>query len=186
MRRLPRFATLCALGVLLTVSPSRAQDDPTKIQFADGNLAVDAPSTWLRKRPATSIVEYEYAIPASKGDENEGRMTLMGAGGGVEANIDRWYGQFTQPDGGNTRERAKVKKIKVAGEEVHLVDISGTYKDQRGPLNPAVERPKYRMLAAIIPTKSAGTYYLKFYGPQQTVADNEQAFLKMIEGLERK
>ena len=110
----------------------------------------------------------------------------MAAGGSVEANIDRWYGQFTQPDGGNTRDRAKVQKIKVGGEEIHLVDLSGTFKDQRGPMAPAVERPKYRMLAAIIATKNAGSYFIKFYGPERTVADNEKAFVGMIEGLQHK
>ena len=69
---------------------------------------------------------------------------------------------------------------------MHLVDVSGTFKDQRGPAAPAVERPKYRMLAAIVATKSLGTYFIKFYGPEHTVADNEKAFLTMIEGLEQK
>ena len=59
-----------------------------------------------------------------------------------------------------------MKKIKVAGEEVHLVDLSGTFKDQRGPMAPAVERPKYRMLAAIIAAEPAGNYFIKFYGPR--------------------
>jgi hypothetical protein len=110
----------------------------------------------------------------------------MGAGGGVEANVERWYGQFTQPDGGSTRERAKVTKKKLAGHDVHLVDISGTYRDQRGPMAPAVERPNYRMLAAIVETDTLGTYYIKLYGPKQTIADNEKAFAAMIEGLAAK
>lgn len=148
--------------------------------------AAQSTANWVRKQPQTQIVEHEFAIPSAKGDTIEGRMTLMGAGGGVDANIERWYGQFTQPDGGSTRNRAKVKKIKVADEDVHLVDISGTFKDQRGPAAPAVERPKYRMLAAIITTKSLGSYFIKFYGPERTVTDNEKAFLGMIEGLQRK
>ena len=132
------------------------------------------------------IIEHEFAIPAAKGDAADGRMTVMGAGGGIEANIERWYGQFTQPDGGSTRERAKVKKIKAGGQDVHLVDISGTFKDQRGPAAPAAERPKYRMLAAIIVTQSLGNYFVKLYGPERTVADQEKAFVTMIEGLTHK
>ena len=154
--------------------------------LAGGKAAIEAPADWTRKQPQTPIVEHEFAVPASEGDKTDGRVTVMGAGGGIEANIDRWYGQFTQPDGGSTRDRAKVKKIKVAGEEVHLVDMSGTFKDQRGPVAPAVERPKYRMLAAIIAAGPQGNYFVKFYGPQQTVADHEKAFLTMIEGLEHK
>ncbi len=72
--------------------------------------------------------------------------------------------------------------------DVHLVEISGTYNDTRGPFSgiPAVERPKYRMLAAIISSKKVGNYFIKFYGPQQTVTDGEGAFMKMIDTLETK
>ncbi len=177
-----------ACGWLLMVScaAALAQEDPAVMQLAGGKLQLTAPGSWTRKRPQTAIVEHEFAIPPAKDDKAEGRLTVMAAGGGVEANIDRWYGQFTQPDGGSTRDRAKVQKIKVGGEEIHLVDLSGTFKDQRGPMAPAVERPKYRMLAAIIATKNAGNYFIKFYGPERTVADNEKAFVGMIEGLQHK
>ncbi len=162
-----------------------AQENPATMVLGGGKLKLKAPATWIRKQPQTSIVEHEFAVPASKGDSVDGRLTVMAAGGGVEANIDRWYGQFTQPDGASTRDRAKVKKLKVAGEDVHLIDISGTFKDQRGPAAPAVERAKYRMLAAIIATQS-GNYFIKFYGPERTVAENEKAFQAMIDGLEQK
>jgi hypothetical protein len=160
--------------------------EPTTLDLAGGKLQLKAPASWVRKKPQTMIVEYELAIPAVEPDTADGRMTVMAAGGGVEANIDRWYSQFTQPDGGATRDRAKAKKIKVAGEDVHLVDVSGTFKDQRGPMTPAVERPKYRMLAAIIATKSSGNYFIKFYGPERTVTENEKPFLSMIDRLEHK
>ena len=163
-----------------------AQDDAAALQLAGGKLEMTAPAQWMRKQPQTRIVDFEFAIPAVKGDAADGRLTVMGAGGGIAANIDRWYAQFTQPDGGGTKERAKVKKIQVAGQDVHLVDISGTFKDQRGPMAPVVERPKYRMLGAIIETKSLGDYFIKFYGPERTVTENEKAFLNMIDSLKQK
>ncbi len=182
-----QLVVFAAAAALLAAQPAAmAQDDPATIVLGGGKLRMKAPAKWQRKKPQTQIVEHEFAVPAAEGDKADGRMTIMGAGGGVEANIDRWYGQFTQPDGGNTRDRAKVKKIKVAGQEVHLVDISGTFKDQRGPIAPAVERPKYRMLAAIIVTPGQGNYFVKFYGPQRTVSENEKAFVNMIDGLEYK
>jgi hypothetical protein len=180
---------LLAASLLLAaavVHHASAQENPSRLDLAGGKIKLTAPKDWQRKQPRTSIVEYEFAVPAAKGDAADGRLTVMSAGGGIDANIDRWYGQFTQPDGGSTRERAKIKKQMIGGEEVHIVDLSGTYKDQAGPHAPATERPKYRMLAAIIPVKGAGTYYLKFYGPERTVTEQEKAFISMIEGLERK
>jgi hypothetical protein len=109
-------------------------------------------------------------------------MTVMTAGGSVEANVERWLGQFSQPGGASASEKAKVEKKKVAGHEVTVVDVSGTYRDSRGPFAPAVERPGYRMLAAVVPT-SQGNYFIKFYGPKKTVDANEKAFLTMIEGI---
>lgn len=180
---------IAACGFVLFFSGSlvaRGQENAAVIGLAGGELKLKASASWTRKRPQTAIVEHEFAAGPAKGDTAEGRLTVMAAGGGVEANIDRWIGQFTQPDGGSTRDRAKIKKLKVAGEDVHLVDISGTFKDQRGPVAPAVERPKYRMLGAIIATKSLGNYFIKFYGPERTIAENEPAFVAMIEGLEHK
>jgi hypothetical protein len=176
---------LLAIGGLLQAAVT-ARGQEKAMALAGGKLSLKPGANWVAKQPQSSIIEYEYSVPAAKEDTTDGRVTVMAAGGGVQANIDRWYGQFTQPDGGSTRDRAKVKKLSVAGEEVHLVDLSGTYKDQRGPAAPAVERPKYRMLAAIIATKNAGNYFIKFYGPERTVTEHEGAFVKMIEGLEHK
>jgi hypothetical protein len=112
-------------------------------------------------------------------------MTVMGAGGSVEANIERWYGQFSQPDGGSTKDKSSTKTLKVAGRDVTLVDIAGTYKDSPGgPFagGKAIDRPEYRMLAAIVEGPD-GSYFLKFYGPAATVEKHADGFRKMIEGM---
>ena len=157
------FVLCCGLAECST--PAHADD--RAIEVAGGKLALTAPEKWERKKPSSNIVEHEFSVPASEGDENPGRVTVMGAGGSVADNIDRWVGQFTQPDGGNSKDKTKINKTKVGGREVHLVDISGTYKDQRGPFSqaPSVEREKYRMLAAIIADKNLGNCFIKLYGP---------------------
>jgi hypothetical protein len=131
------------------------------------------------------MIETEFSIPPVKGS-GPGRMTVMGAGGSVEANVDRWYGQFSQPDGSATKDKATMKKVKIAGSSVTLVDVSGTYKDMPGgPFagGKAIERPGYRMLAAIVETSGAGNYFLKFYGPAATVEGGAAGFHRMIEGM---
>jgi hypothetical protein len=110
----------------------------------------------------------------------------MGAGGSVQANVDRWFGQFAQADGSDTKDKATTKKLKLAGCEVTIVDITGTYKDApAGPFagGKAVDRPDYRMLAAIVETTDRGNYFLKFYGPGKTVAKHADGFRAMVEGL---
>jgi hypothetical protein len=185
--RVVQFLTFSAL-LLGLFSASIAVGADQQISLADGKLTLERPEKWETKRPSSNIVEHEFSVPPSEGDENAGRVTIMGAGGSVQANIDRWIAQFTQPDGSDSKEKTKTKQIKVAGRDVHVVDISGTYKDQRGPFSqaPAVEREKYRMLAAIVLDKNFGNYFIKFYGPERTVADQEKAFLKMVDSLEAK
>ena len=51
---------------------------------------------------------------------------------------------------------------------------------------PGVERPNYRMMAAIVETKKNGNHFFKFYGPQRTVTDNAEAFGRMLDSLKQK
>ena len=189
------WAVLPAVGLLGTSflavvvagpAAARAADEPQDrtVSLAGGKLQLTAPEGWQKKKPQNNIIEYEFGIPKSAGDEQDGRATLMGAGGSVDANVKRWSGQFKQPDGGEAQ--AKVKEEKLAGQTVHLIDISGTYDDKPPFSGTGVQRKGYRMLAAIVESKDLGNYFIKFYGPEQTVADNEKAFDKMIHSLERK
>lgn len=187
---------LGAVAILLlqsstTVSAAETEKKPQPVELADGQLLLAAPGEWERKRPGNRIIEHEFAAPAVEGDQQAGRLTIMGAGGSVDANIQRWIGQFTQKDGSSSADAAKTEKKKIAGMEVHLVDISGTYLDQPGgPFagGKKIERPDYRMLAAIIVSgdQNIGNYFLKFYGPEKTIKANADAFHKMVETLKKK
>lgn len=171
---------------LTTDGAAQEKANTAEIGLAEGKLQLTAPKTWVRKQPKTRIVEHEFAVPAAEGDSTEGRFTVMAAGGGVDANIDRWLGQFTQPDGSSTKEKAKIQKMQINGMEVHYVDISGNFKDQPGPFAPAVNRENYRMLGAIIVTEKSGMHFLKLYGPKGTIGGQEQAFKDMLNGLKSK
>lgn len=172
--------------LIASFSPHAAAADPDH-QLDLGGFTLTAPAKWVRQKPKSQIVAYEFAAPAAKGDENDGRLTIMAAGGGVKANLERWYGQFTQPDGSSTAKKAKVEEKKVAGQTVHLVDIPGTFLDKPSPFapGPATERENYRMLGAVIATPG-GDIYLKFYGPAATIEAETDAFREMVDGLQSK
>ncbi len=181
-------ALVVALVALVAapVQAWQAGDDALAYTIAEEGFSLAAPEGWKRVQPKSSIVETEFAIPSEGEGLQPGRMTVMGAGGSVQANVDRWYGQFAQPDGSDTKSKATAKKIKLAGCDVTIVDISGTYKDApAGPFagGKAVDRPDYRMLAAIVETPDRGNYFLKFYGPGKTVAKHADGFRAMVEGL---
>lgn len=199
-RFLIKFSLVCAcvLGATISVHPTStaAQEpaaqadektpDPINVSVADDNIRFEASGTWKAVPPRSRMLEAELKIPRVDKDEQDGRLTIMGAGGSIEANIERWKGQFVQPDGSDTADKTKVAKKEIGGQTVNLVDISGTFMDAvGGPFSgkPKVERKNYRMLAAIIETKKDGNYFVKFYGPKATIDKNAKHFKNMIMSL---
>ncbi|MEC8556697.1 MAG: hypothetical protein VXZ82_16950 [Planctomycetota bacterium] len=192
------IALLLAVPCLLFTSIAAAQEEKesegkgTTIKLGRSeNIVLEAPAAWKKVQPRSRILNYEFAAPADakKGDPTA-RVTLMGAGGSIEANIDRWYGQFKQADGSSTKEASKVEKFEVDGNTVHWVDIPGTFSDRMGggPFAPGkvVERADYRMLGAIIVTKKDGQYFVKMTGPADLLEKQVKGFQKMLKGLKVK
>ena len=185
LRRQAISAMMACTFLALGLATLNAEEKGQAFDFADGKLKMTAPANWVRKNPTVRIVEHEFSIPKTGDDENDGRFTVMGAGGSIDANIDRWIGQFTQADGSSTKDKTKKDVRKIKEHMVHVVDISGNYKDSpRGPMGPTVTREGYRMLSAIVVTEKSGLVFLKFYGPKATVEANEKAFNEMLQSLQ--
>jgi hypothetical protein len=118
-------------------------------------------------------------LPKAEGDDQDGRLTVSLAGGSVEDNLQRWRGQFT----GDQKPDA-VKQVDVGGLSVSVIDLTGTFNDQAGPFAPAVERPGYRMLGAVVPVDGQ-LHFIKAYGPAKTMAKHEKAFYAFMETVKR-
>ena len=71
------------------------------------------------------------SVPKADGDRQDARLTVSQFGGTVEANIDRWKGQFSKK-----LDKEEEKLIDVGGVKATLVDLSGTFDDSRGPMTP--------------------------------------------------
>lgn len=107
----------------------------------------------------------------------------QGQGGSVDANVDRWIGQFLQAGGKPSKAAAKIAKRTVHGLPVTTVDVSGAYTGMGGPAaqpGPAVSG--YRLLGAIVEGPQ-GSIFFKFVGPAKIIAQNQAAFDKMIASL---
>jgi len=151
----------------------------------DGPVELDAisltpPAGWERTVPSSSILAAEFVLPRAAGDDADGRLTVSTAGGSVDANIDRWQGQFEpQP-----REASR-EEMEIAGLTLTLADYSGDFNDQRGPFAPAVLRPNYRMIAAIIPV-GGQLYFIKATGPAKTVGAHADEIRRFIRSVKRR
>jgi hypothetical protein len=105
---------------------------------------------WKVVREASSMRLATYQIRPAPGDREGGECGVyyfgQGQGGSVEANIDRWVGQFQQ-----AKNAAKVEKRTISGLKVTTVDVSGAYSGMGGPRAPeGPPKPGYRLLGAIV------------------------------------
>jgi hypothetical protein len=174
---MPRLAVLLALGFGAALAAETMRTEAAGLRFA-------VPSEWTRV-PATSDVRAaQYRVPRAAGDQEDGEIVLFffgqSKGGGVEENLARWYGQFTQADGKPSRDAAVVTTRTVNGLKVTLVDLAGSYKGM-GPDEKA--KPGYRMLAAVVEGKG-GPWFFKAVGPAATVGQAKAAFVELVGGLE--
>ena len=124
-----------------------------------------------------------YTIPPAAGDSDPGECGVyyfgQGQGGSVQANMDRWIGQF------QSKEAAKRDQRTIHGLKVTTVDVSGAYAGMGGPMAKAGSPPKpnYRLLGAIVEGPQ-GSVFFKFTGPAKTVAQNQAAFEKLLASLQ--
>lgn len=127
-----------------------------------------------------------YTVPPAPGDQEGGECGVYyfgpGQGGSVQANMDRWIGQFHQADGQISKAIIKNGGVD-GGLKLTTVDVSGAYTGMGGPMAPrGPAKPGYRLLGAIV-EGSQGSVFFKFTGPAKTVAQNQSAFLKMLASI---
>jgi hypothetical protein len=153
-----------------------------------GGVHFDAPSAWTSTpKPMRTA---NYTIPASAGDSRDGELAVYyfgpGQGGGVEANVRRWLGQFVNASGSPlTAGDADRSEQEVNGLRVTVLDVSGTYLFKPFPMAPrATPMPGYRMLAAIVQGPHAPIFF-KLTAPAKTAAAAEPEFRKVIDSLRR-
>ena len=159
--------------------PARLPDmpqAPPAAATAAAALNIKAPEDWIQRQPRVSLITAEFALPKAEGDQADGRLTVSTAGGSVEANLERWRGQFD-----DLKDKPS-ETLEVAGRKVTLVDLSGTFNDQPGPFAPGEKRADYRMLGAIIPMEG-DHLFVKAYGPEKTIARHEAAFREFVKSL---
>lgn len=163
-----------ALGLCL-LTATLAQAEPA------GGLSWTAPAGW-KEQPARAMRAATYAVPKAAGDAEDGECAVFyfgaGQGGAVQANIERWYGQFESSAKPPAPRAGKAGKYKVT-----YVEHSGTYRSG-GPMMaaPPVKKPGFRLLGAIVEGPQ-GSVFFKLTGPAKTVAASSAAFEKMISAI---
>jgi hypothetical protein len=143
------------------------------------------PAGW-KSTGSTSMRAATYPVPAVAGDKDAAECAVYffgaGQGGSVQANMDRWKGQFTGPGGAPAA--AKIAKTTVHGLPVTTIDASGAYSGMAGPGVAPVAAQGYRLLGAII-EGPGGNVFIKFTGPAKTMAANQMKFQQMVDSFDK-
>lgn len=132
---------------------------PSAPSGGDGetSLSWKIPPRWKEAPNTSSMRLATYKIGGAGGDAD---VSVSQAGGSIPANAQRWIGQFDAA----SQKNAKQTTTKVAGFDVTIVEVQGTYSGGMsgdGGANMA-------LLGAIVATQG-NPYFFKITGPASTV-----------------
>ena len=149
-------------------------------------LTFDPPSEWIPLSVASPMRVAQFTLPKAAGDAEDADLTVFyfgGAGGSVEANLERWTGQMLQPDGRRSADVATTTAFLVGELAVTQLDVPGIYAAEVRPgSGMRYHKPDFRLKAAVVETP-AGPYFFKLTGPARTVEAWDEPFVALLESL---
>ncbi len=150
------------------------EDSGDMLHESVGGLSFEVPRDWERtgERPMRLVT---YTLGA-KGETECYISPLSGAGGGTDANLNRWLNQMGQPPM-DAAAIAALPTLSVLGQDVPLLQTVGTYTSMRGETN-----VDYSLAGVFVPLDGT-SYSIKLIGPQADVAANRAAFIAFCESL---
>lgn len=119
-----------------------------------------------------------YTVAAAEGDAEGAECAVSffgtGQGGNIDANIDRWVGQFENPGLPSKASR------EVSGIKITTVRVNGNYLAPGGPMMQSTgKKENYRLNGAIVEAPE-GLVFFKLTGPAKTVESATGAFDAMV------
>lgn len=149
-------------------APASRPTEPYTKSMAGYRFTV--PADWEAQPPKSEFVLGEFSIP---GEGGPARLTLSSAGGGIEANLDRWRGQVQR---GPKDPEPRESEIEFDGTKGTLLELAGTYSDMFSGGSPTRD---WRMLGVAVPIGGTN-YFLKLTGPAGTVDPRRDEFVKFV------
>ena len=168
---------LLAAALLFPLAGSVVAADAATFKVSE--FTFTQPAKWERIETASPMRKAQFKVnDADKKNSAEVVFFHFGAsnGGGVQANVERWFGQFQEP-----REKvgAKSEKATIGKRKVTFVRAEGTYMSGM-PGGARTPQPGTALLGAIVES-AEGNVFIKMTGPAALVKSAEDDFKKMIE-----
>ena len=145
-------------------------------------ITYTVPKAWS-ETPASGMRMAAFAI--TEGDST-GEVTVIAAGGGIEANIGIWLGQV-----GAEANAELTQRILAAAEELMVDGVAAKLYTIDGAVPPASEaKPEEAASAAQailivdIPWRDGQSLFVKYKGPQALAQSQRQAFVEFAKSIE--
>jgi hypothetical protein len=172
----PRLGFFALLVLLISMTNLWAEEHAT---FMAGEFTFTRPPKWewIESTSKMRKAQLKVTDPDSK-TSAEVAFYYFGTGGagGVEANVERWLGQFAEP---RDQINAKIEHTTVGKTKVTYVQAEGTYKSGM-PGGPTTPNPRYALFGAILESDD-GNVYVKMTGPKEFAKSLVEEFKKMVE-----
>jgi hypothetical protein len=163
---------LRSLVLLLALASTAKAADP--VEFTVGSFTFARPDGWEWVAPTSPMRKAQLAVPEKDGGSPaEVAFFHFGAGqgGSVQANVDRWFKQFS--DGYTDAMTEQVGQTTIT-----FVKAEGTFASGM-PGGPTTPLKDYALRGAILESKS-GDVYVKMTGPKAIVKEAAPALEKMV------
>ncbi len=152
--------------------PSASPLTPPTAQ--ESALEYKAPARWVLVPNANSMRLATYRVPRAPGDTEDADLSITQAGGSVEANADRWVGQFDAA----SQKTAKRSTRNVGALAVTIVEVQGRFEGGMGK----DAGTGWALLGAIVATAGM-PHFFKLTGPAKTVLAARAEFDTMMGSL---
>lgn len=163
-----------------TTSPagSAAPSRPAAPAAAPGELAWEAPASFSKVDHASPMRKATYHAPKVEPDTEAPELSVTVVGGSIDANIDRWVGQFDAA----AKDTMARSTRQVAGRDVTIVELKGTFAGGGMMGGPSTPKPGFALLAAIVPAGER-SWFFKMTGPEASVTAARADFDALVASI---
>jgi hypothetical protein len=166
------------LALLLASRPVVAQEAVTLLGYR-----TVAPRAWQSAPTTSSMRLAQFTVAAATGTIDAEVVVYFfgpGQGGGVDANLERWKAQFSNPNGSPVEMR--VVRDTSGAFPLTIAEYRGTYARGIGAGNDAAARPG-QLLIAVIAETPRGTLFWQLFGPIATASAQRESLIRMVKGM---
>jgi hypothetical protein len=150
-----------------------------------GTLKYAVPGGWSQVGGRTDMRVATWEIPAADGAEGKAQVVLYwspGGMGGKDENLQRWAASIVGEDGKPSAVAdAKLEDRVIHGLKVTTLQLDGTYRStMMGGAHGTGAIEDARLYCAFVAVPGGSPYYLKAYGPIETMKSAHDAFEQFV------